>query len=1057
MFSRFFIERPIFAAVISIVISIVGALALYSLPVEQYPVIAPVQIQVTANYPGADAQTVAQTVAAPIEQQIIGVDNLLYMKSSSSSSGTITITAYFNLETDPDIAQVQVQNRVDRALPQLPAIVAQNGVSVEKQSSSILMVIAVYDKSGKMSSAQLDNYTNINIMDAIKRVPGAGQATLFGSPNQAMRIWLNPRNMASLGVTTSDIKSAISSQNALVGAGQIGQAPNEGTVEMTFPVVTDGAFSDPTIYENMIIKASQNGNAIVHLKDVAKIEFGRQYYSGENVFNNRPTSAIGVYLQAGANSIDVSNAIRATLSNAKTDFPSGLDYTIALDTTDFVRDSIKEVVITLFEALLLVICVMYLFLQNLRATVIATIAIIVSLLGAFIGLAAMGFSVNLLTLFGLVLAIGLVVDDAIVVIEHVEHTMHENPEMSVKDAAILSMDEVSGAVLSMTLVLSAVFIPALFVSGTTGQLYKQFATTIASGVLISGVTALTLTPTLCAILLKRSAPPTKGFFAWFNDWFARLTKSYGIISHTIIRRSALSVLLLAVMVAGLWQLFRIVPTSFVPQEDQGYMLAALMMPEAASLQRTISAGEQLNKVIRDNPAVSYNTMINGFSMLDGQVKTNAATAFIGLKPFDERKSASESVFAVTQQIAKETRGMTSGAVIPLVPPPIPGIGTSGGFEIWLQNKGTDTPEQMQQVLQKFVAAASKRPELGGLTSTFNANSQQLKVTINREQSNLIGVPISDVLSALQAQFGSLRVSQFNQYSRVWDVTMQAEARYRQKPEDIDQIYTRSHSGDMVPLSAVVNMSFVNGPTIMSHFNGFPAVNIIGSPNPGYSSGQAISALKEVAAATLPSSYSYAWAGLSYSETTSGNDSIYIFLLGILMVFLILAALFESWSLPAAVICAVPFGLLGALIFTWLRGLDNDVYMQIGLLVLVGLAAKNAILIVEFAIKQHQAGHSLLESAVEAGELRLRAIIMTSLAFMLGTLPLALASGSGANARHSIGTGIIGGMVLLSSLALIYVPLFYYHFESWREKNKQKSAPEVTEPKSDASPTEEQPQ
>ncbi|QKJ66962.1 multidrug efflux RND transporter permease subunit [Deefgea piscis] len=1057
MFSRFFIERPIFAAVISIVISIVGALALYSLPVEQYPVIAPVQIQITANYPGADAQTVAQTVAAPIEQQIIGVDNLLYMKSSSSSSGTITITAYFNLETDPDIAQVQVQNRVDRALPQLPAIVSQNGVSVEKQSSSILMVIAVYDKSGKMSSAQLDNYTNINIMDAIKRVPGAGQATLFGSPDQAIRIWLNPRNMASLGVTTSDIKSAIASQNALVGAGQIGQAPNEGQVEMTFPVVTDGAFSDPSIYENMIIKASQNGNAIVHLKDVAKVEFGRQYYSGENVFNNRPTSAIGVYLQAGANSIDVSNAIRKTLSTAKADFPSGLDYTIALDTTDFVRDSIKEVVITLLEALVLVIFVMYLFLQNLRATVIATIAIIVSLLGAFIGLAAMGFSVNLLTLFGLVLAIGLVVDDAIVVIEHVEHTMHEHPEMSVKDAAILSMDEVSGAVLSMTLVLSAVFIPALFVSGTTGQLYKQFATTIASGVLISGVTALTLTPTLCAILLKRTSPPTKGFFAWFNNWFARLTKSYGVISHTIIRRSALSVLLLAIMVLGLWQLFRIVPTSFVPQEDQGYMLAALMMPEAASLQRTISAGEQLNKVIRDNPAVSYNTMINGFSMLDGQVKTNAATAFIGLKPFDERKSASESVFGVTQQIAKDTRSMTGGAVIPLIPPPIPGIGTSGGFEIWLQNKGTDTPEQMQQVLQKFVAAASKRPELGGLTSTFNANSQQLKVTINREQSNLIGVPISDVLSALQAQFGSLRVSQFNQYSRVWDVTMQAEARYRQKPEDIDQIYTRSQNGDMVPLSAVVNMSFVNGPTIMSHFNGFPAVNIIGSPNPGYSSGQAISALEEVAAATLPSSYSYAWAGLSYSETTSGNDSIYIFLLGILMVFLILAALFESWSLPAAVICAVPFGLLGALSFTWLRGLDNDVYMQIGLLVLVGLAAKNAILIVEFAIKQHQAGHSLLESAVEAGELRLRAIIMTSLAFMLGTLPLALASGSGANARHSIGTGIIGGMVLLSSLALIYVPLFYYHFESWREKSKSKSAQATTEPKPDASPTEEQPQ
>ncbi|TIC86997.1 efflux RND transporter permease subunit [Crenobacter intestini] len=1044
MFSRFFIERPIFAAVVSIVISLIGVLAMSGLPIEQYPTIAPVQVQVTANYPGADAQTAAQTVAAPIEQQITGVDNLLYMSSSSSSSGNVTISAYFDLATDPDIAQVQVQNRVNLATPQLPQIVTQNGVSVQKKSSSILMVLTITDQSGKMNAQQLDNYTNVNILDAIKRVPGAGQASLFGTPNQAIRIWLNPRNMASLGVTTTDVKNAVSSQNALVGAGQIGQAPSEGEVQMTFPVVTDGAFSDLSVYEDMILKASQDGNAVVRLKDVARVEVGRQYYNSSSYFNGKPTSAIGIYLAPGANALDVSDAVRNTLEGLKANFPQGMQYNIALDTTDFVRDSIKEVVKTLIEAMVLVIVVIYLFLQNLRATLIAGVAIVVSLLGGFIGLYALGFSINLLTLFGLVLAIGLVVDDAIVVIENVEKMMHDHPEMTPKEAAIASMEEVSGAVISMTLVLSAVFIPALFISGTTGQLYKQFAATIASGVLVSGISALTLTPMLCALLLKRTPPPTKGPFAAFNRFFERTTKSYGRLSHLVIRKAFFSLLCLAVMLVGLWQLFRTVPTSFVPQEDQGYMMAALIMPEAASLQRTTKAGEEMDKIIRDQPAVQFNTLIDGFSLLDGQVKSNAATAFIGLKPFSERSGEDESVFAVSGKIGAQAQSMTAGTVIPIVPPPIPGIGTQGGFELWIQNRGTDGPEQMQATVQRFIQAASKRPELGRMTSTFNANSPQLKVTIDRARSNLIGVPVNDVLSTLQAQFGSLRASQFNQFSRVWDVTLQSDAKFRQTPEDIAHVYTRSQSGDMVPLSALVNTRFTNGPALMSHFNSFPAVQVTGSPAPGYSSGQAIKALEETAAEALPSSYSYAWSGLSYSETTSGNDSIFIFVLGMLMVFLILAAMFESWALPAAVISAVPFGLLGALLATWLRGLDNDVYMQIGLLVLVGLAAKNAILIVEFAVIQRQAGKSLVEAAVDAGELRLRAIIMTSLAFIFGTLPLALATGSGANSRHSIGTGIVGGMILLSTLALIFVPLFYYLFERWREKGKDKAS-ETPEP------------
>ncbi|MCL6264555.1 multidrug efflux RND transporter permease subunit [Craterilacuibacter sp. RT1T] len=1045
MFSRFFIERPIFAAVVSIVISLIGILSVSGLPIEQYPTIAPVQVQVTANYPGADAQTAAQTVAAPIEQQITGVDNLLYMSSSSSSSGNVTITAFFDLATDPDIAQVQVQNRVNLATPQLPQIVTQAGVSVQKKSSSILMVLTITDQSGSMNAQQLDNYTNVNIMDAIKRVPGAGQAAMFGAPNQAIRVWLNPRNMAALGVTTTDVKNAISAQNALVGAGQIGQAPSEGEVQMTFPVVTDGAFSDLSMYEEMILKASQGSNAVVRLKDVARVEFGRQYYSSASFFNGKPTSAIGIYLQPGANALDVSDAVRKTLDDMKATFPKGVEYTVALDTTDFVRDSIKEVIKTLIEAMVLVIVVIYLFLQNLRATLIAAIAIVVSLLGGFIGLYALGFSINLLTLFGLILAIGLVVDDAIVVIENVEKMMHDHPEMSPKEASIASMEEVSGAVISMTLVLSAVFIPALFISGTTGQLYKQFAATIASGVLVSGISALTLTPMLCALLLKRSPPPTKGPFAWFNRWFDRTTKAYGRLSHLVIRKAFFSLLCLAVMLLGLWQLFRMVPSSFVPQEDQGYMMAALIMPEAASLQRSIKAGDEVDRIIRSNPEIQFNTMIDGFSLLDGQVKSNAATAFIGLKPFKERPDANESVFAIAGKIGAQSQTMTAGTVIPIVPPPIPGIGTQGGFELWIQNRGTDGPEQMQQTVQRFIQAASKRPELGRMTSTFNANSPQLKVTIDRARSNLIGVPVNDVLSTLQAQFGSLRASQFNQFSRVWDVTLQSEAKYRQTPEDIAQVYTRSQSGEMVPLSALVDTRFTNGPALMSHFNSFPAAQVTGSPAPGYSSGEAIKALQETAAEVLPTSYSYAWSGLSYSETTSGNDSVFIFVLGMLMVFLILAAMFESWALPAAVISAVPFGLLGALFATWLRGLNNDVYMQIGLLVLVGLAAKNAILIVEFAVIQRQAGKSLIESAVDAGELRLRAIVMTSLAFIFGTLPLALATGSGANSRHSIGTGIVGGMILLTSLALIFVPLFYYLFERWREKGSTSDSSSTAAP------------
>jgi multidrug efflux pump len=1045
MFSHFFIERPIFAAVVSIIIVLAGLVALTVLPVQQYPTITPVQVTVSATYPGADSKTLADSVAAPIEAQINGVDNMLYMSSTSSSTGQLTLTVYFSLDTNPDIAQVQVQNRVNLALPQLPSAVTQQGVSVQKKSSSIMMLVAVFAKGDRYSSDYVANYANVYVLDALKRVNGAGQAQIMGVPDQAMRIWMNPDRMASLGITTTDIANAVGAQNQLFGAGQIGQQPTAGPVELTFPVVTQGPFTDPRQYENIILRANQDGSAIVRVGDVARAEVGLRQYIVDSKLNNVPATFIAVYQQPGANGLIVSKAVRQTLEEMKSRFPEGLDYVISLDTNDFVRLSIEEVIKTLGEAIVLVVLIVYLFLQSFRTTVICTVAIIVALTTTFAGMYALGFSVNLLTLFGLVLAIGMVVDDAIVVVENVERNMEQH-HLSPKDATIKSMNEIGGSLVAVVLVMASVFVPAAFLPGTTGQLYKQFAITIVVSVSISGFVALTLTPAMCAIMLKHVPLRTTGFFGWFNRQVTRTTLAFGDAVTLVIKRMAIALVLLVVMLWGVYELFKILPSSFVPNEDQGYVMAAIIMPQAASLERTQAIAQRVDAAFSKIPGVDKRAMITGYSLLDSGFKTNAGAFFVTLKDFKERYESLETARAqnartVLLTLYKEVQAIEGAIVVPIAPPPIPGIGTTGGFEFWIQDTGTGDPTALDGVMQEFLAKARQRPELTGLATTFRANTQQLRADVDREKATLLGVPVQDVYSAIQAQFGSLTASQYNQFSRVWWVIVQSDAQFRQTPDDLTRLYTRSNQNKMIPLSALVTTKWVAGPDLLPHFNGFPAAKINGNAAPGYSSGQAIRTMEEVAKEILPPGYTFAWSGLAFEEKKSGGTSGLAFVFGLIIVFLVLAAQYESWTLPGAVMTAVPFGILGALTTNWLRGLENDVYFQIGLLVLIGLGAKNAVLRVSAAVELRHEGKSIMEATILAGEQRLRPIIMTSLAFAVGVLPLAIATGAGANARHSIGTGIIGGMIGETTLAMLYVPLFFYIFDRLKEgKDEENAAP-----------------
>jgi hydrophobe/amphiphile efflux-1 (HAE1) family protein len=1017
-FSRFFIERPIFASVLSIVILLAGLVAATSLPVSQYPEIAPPTVTISTSYPGASAETLAKTVAAPIEEQLSGVENMLYFSSSSSADGTVTITATFEVGTDVDRAVFQLNNRVQVAQPRLPDEVRRNGVTVQKRSNDILLVIGLQSPQGTRDTTYLANYATVNLIDELRRLPGVGDVLLFGS-GYSMRIWLQPDKMARLGVTPTDVANAIRAQNQQYAAGRVGAEPAPSGQALNYTVTARGRLVTPEEFGNIIVRAG-GPSGVLRIRDVGRVELGAQSYDTVTTVDGNPAVGMAVFLQTGANALQVAAATKARIAELKAAFPQGVDYLIPFDTTRVVQASIHEVVITIAEAAVLVILVVFLFLQHWRATIIPKLAVPVSLVGTFAGLYAFGFSINTLTLFAMVLAIGIVVDDAIVVLENVERLMREQ-KIGARQASLEAMHEVSGAVLAIVLVLCAVFIPVAFLGGIAGVLYKQFAVTLAIAVVISGFVALTLTPALCALLLEPGDHESR-LFRPFNIGFAKMTGTFLWGVDRALGRRIISALIVVALFGAVAFLFLRVPSSFVPPEDQGYIISSIMLPDAATLQRTAATGAQFQQRLSKDQVVDHMFVVPGRDFIGGGNRPNAGTSFILLKHWDERTKTAPELAA---EVSRMGFTFPDGIVIAFNPPAIRGLGTAGGFEVYVQSRADSDPRRLSQATQAFIGALAKHPQLQGMNTFFRPTVPQLFVEVNREQAMSLGVPVSDIFDALQSTMGQLYVNDFNMSGRTYRVQVQADAPYRAQPEDLGQVYVRSGTtGEMIPLRALIRTTSVVGPEQVERYNGFIAAKVFGSGKPGVSSGEAIAAVEQVAAQTLPPGYAIAWTGQAFQEKRTGAASLFAFGFAIVMVYLILAALYERWRLPGAVVLAVPFAVAGALLFVWLRGMENDIYFQIGLVVLIGLAAKNAILIVEFAQQGLLAGMRPAEAAKQAARLRFRPIVMTSLAFVLGVLPLAVATGAGAGARRSMGTGVVGGMLAATFIATVFVPLFF---------------------------------
>jgi multidrug efflux pump len=1021
MISKFFIDRPVFASVISIIIVLAGLLAMRILPISQYPEIIPPEVSVNATYPGASAQSIASTVAAPLEQQINGVEKMLYMRSTSTGSGTLNITVTFAIGTNPDQATINVNNRVQRAMALLPQEVQRQGVQVQKRSSSILEVVSMSSPGGRYDTIFISNYALINVIDELRRTPGVGDASLFGAADYSMRIWLRPDKLAQYSLTPSDVAAAIREQNNQFAAGRFGDEPQKNPTVFTYSVTTQGRLSDPKEFENIILRTDEFGGAL-RIKDVARVELGSQNYAFSATFNGSPTVPIGVYLQPGANAIQVTKAVAATMERLAQRFPEDLKYEVPFNTTRFVEVSIEEVIMTFIEAIILVVLVIFLFLQNVRATIIPVLALPVSIIGTFAGMYALGFSINLLTLFGLVLAIGIVVDDAIVVLENIERIMRTE-HLSSREAAIKAMNQVSGPIVAIVLTLCAVFIPVSFLGGLAGELYRQFAVTISVSVVISGIVALTLTPALGAIFLQQHREPAAPFRV-FNRAFEWITNRFVQVVGYFLRHTFQSITIVLAMLAVTALLFVRVPSSLLPDEDQGYNFLVMLLPPAASLERTKAVAKTVAEGVRQNPAVKDIVAFAGFDILSFAQKTNAGVAFVSLKDWSERKDPAQDARRTAPAFGALNARFRDGIVLGFNPPPIQGISTTGGFEFYLQDRSGGTLENLSASANKVVAAASQRPELRGVSTQFSTAVPQYRTILDRDKAKTLGVPLNSIFDTMQSAFGSLYVNDFTLFGRTFRVSLSSESDFRRSPDDLRFLYVRSDTGAMVPLDALIKVERIIGPDTVDRFNIFPAAKIMGSPAPGYSSGQALAIIQQVVRETLPPEFTIAWTGSAFQEVSTAGTGYQGFLFGLLMVFLILAAQYERWSLPLAVLTAVPFALFGAIIAIYLRGQENDLYFQIGLITLIGLAAKNAILIVEFAAQRHRDGLTIFDAALEAARLRFRPIIMTSLCFILGVLPLAISTGAGSAARHSIGTGVIGGMIAATALAIIFVPLFF---------------------------------
>lgn len=1029
MISRVFIHRPKFAFVISILISLAGLLALRILPVNMYPDMAPPQIQVTAMLPGASAQVVEEAVIRPVEQQLNGVEGMIYIESTASGDGTAKITLTFESGIDTDIAQVNVQNRVALAEPFLPDEVRRQGVVVSKQAGNMLMGINLTSERPELDGVFLSNYASNNLVEALGRVPGVGSAEVMGAKDYSMRVWLDPRRMASLDVTVAEVAAALREQNQIVAAGKLGQPPVPEGQQFVYTIQTRERLSDPEEFARTILRSRPDGG-FVRLRDIGRIELGSRSYTSSAKLNNRDTAFLVIYQLPDANALDVAEQVKAVVDQASASFPEGVNYSVLYDTTEFISRSISEVIVTLFQAVGLVILVVFLFLQNWRATLIPSIAIPVSLIGTFAVMAVLGYSINTITLFGLVLAIGIVVDDAIVVIENVERILAEE-KLPIREAVTKAMAEVTGPVIATTLVLLAVFVPVAFMPGITGKLYQQFSVTISVAVIISSINALTLSPALCVALLGKGGEKTIGWLRPFELLIARTTGGYSKLVVQLLRKGALvGVTLVVILVAGAG-LFKSVPSAFVPPEDKGFLFVDVQLPDAASLERTEAVLGKVTDMVLEDPAVTDFITVSGFSLLGGAA-TNNGLGIVMLKDWEDREEPALGLSAVIPRLYSGLWTIPEAQVMVFNPPPIPGLGTSSGFDFRLQdNQGRDVSE-LAQVMNGLIYEANQREELSRVYSTYRANIPQYLLEVERDKAKALGIELSDIFSTLQTQLGSLYVNDFTRFGKNYRVLLQAEGEFRQRPEDLSHYFVRNRDGDMVPLTTLASLKPVLGPSSIQHFNLKRSVTISGEAASGFASGDAIATMEELSRG-LPQGYEFSWAGQSLQEIEAGNLAAVIFLLALVFVYLFLVAQYESWTLPVAVLGAVPLALAGAMAGLWTVGLANNIYAQVGLVLLIGLSTKTAILIVEFAMQLRQSGLSTTAAAQKAAVLRFRAVLMTALSFVLGVLPLVFASGAGAASRVSLGITVLSGMVAATVLGTLLVPVFYKWIQSVRDR------------------------